>query len=244
MFDRITVTTPAGDGTLMFWKLSGMEVVSRSFALDVSLLSTDARLDRKSMLGQPITITIPTQGVTAAPRYLNGKITSVNVQSTELNGTRYAVYTLHMESDLWPMLRDRNQRIFQNQRVPDIIKTVLNEYGVHVEDKLSGEYRSWEYCVQYQENSYDFISRLMELEGIYFFFNHEADKHTLVLMDSAGAHQPYSGYEVIPYHVSESGGSTSEEGIGKWAISERVTPGIYSIDDYDFRKPNAWLFQA
>ncbi|MCU5771708.1 type VI secretion system tip protein VgrG [Erwiniaceae bacterium BAC15a-03b] len=244
MFDRITVTTPAGDGALMFWKLSGMEVVSRSFALDVSLLSTDARLDRKAMLGQPITVTIPTQGVTAAPRYLNGKITSVNVQSTELNGTRYAVYTLHMESDLWPMLRDRNQRIFQNQRVPDIIKTVLSEYGVHVEDKLTGEYRSWEYCVQYQENSYSFISRLMELEGIYFFFNHEADKHTLVLMDSAGAHQPYSGYEVIPYHVSESGGSTSEEGIGQWAISERVTPGIYSIDDYDFRKPNAWLFQA
>ena len=245
MFDRITVTTPAGDGALMFWKLSGMEVVSRSFALEVGLLSTDARLDRKSMLGQPITINIPTQGPTATPRYLNGKITSVNVQSsTEVNGSRYAIYTLKMESDLWPMLRDRNQRIFQNQRVPDIIKTVLTEYGVHVEDKLTGEYRSWEYCVQYQENSYDFISRLMELEGIYFFFSHEADKHTLVLMDSAAQHQPYEGYEVIPYHVSESGGSTSEEGIGKWAISERVTPGIYSIDDYDFRKPNAWLFQA
>ncbi|MGY2910694.1 Rhs element Vgr protein [Ewingella americana] len=175
MFDRITVTTPAGDGALMFWKLSGMEVVSRSFALDVGLLSTDARLDRKAMLGQPITINIPTQGLTAAPRYLNGKITAVNVQSsTEVNGTRYAIYTLKMESDLWPMLRDRNQRIFQNQRVPDIIKTVLSEYGVHVEDKLTGEYRSWEYCVQYQENSYDFISRLMELEGIYFFFNHES----------------------------------------------------------------------
>jgi len=245
MFDRITVTTPAGDGALMFWKLSGMEVVSRSFALDVGLLSTDARLDRKAMLGQPITINIPTQGLTAAPRYLNGKITAVNVQSsTEVNGTRYAIYTLKMESDLWPMLRDRNQRIFQNQRVPDIIKTVLSEYGVHVEDKLTGEYRSWEYCVQYQENSYDFISRLMELEGIYFFFIHEADKHTLVLMDAASQHQPYPGYEEIPYHVSESGGSTSEEGISKWAISERVTPGIYSIDDYDFRKPNAWLFQA
>ena len=244
MFDRITVTTPAGAGGLKFWKLNGVEQVSHSFELQVMLLSTDARLDRRAMLGQPITLTIPTQGLLSAPRYLNGKVTSVNVHSADINGARYAVYTLTMESDLWPLKRDRNQRIFQNQRVPDIVKTVLGEYGVQVEEQLSGSYRSWEYCVQYQESSYDFISRLMELEGIYFFFRHEADKHTLVLHDAPQQHQPFSGYEAIPYHATPSGGSTGEEGIGQWAISERVTPGIYSIDDYDFRKPNAWLFQA
>ncbi|AML56216.1 VgrG protein [Serratia rubidaea] len=244
MFDRITVTTPAGAGALKFWKLSGVEQVSHSFELQVMLLSTDARLDRRAMLGQPITLTIPTQGLLSAPRYLNGKVTSVNVHSADINGARYAVYTLTMESDLWPLKRDRNQRIFQNQRVPDIVRTVLGEYGVQVEEQLSGSYRSWEYCVQYQESSYDFISRLMELEGIYFFFRHEADKHTLVLHDAPQQHQPFSGYEAIPYHATPSGGSTGEEGIGLWAISERVTPGIYSIDDYDFRKPNAWLFQA
>ncbi|HGM6861355.1 TPA: type VI secretion system Vgr family protein [Serratia rubidaea] len=244
MFDRITVTTPAGAGALKFWKLSGVEQVSHSFELQVMLLSTDARLDRRAMLGQPITLTIPTQGLLSAPRYLNGKVTSVNVHSADINGARYAVYTLTMESDLWPLKRDRNQRIFQNQRVPDIVKTVLGEYGVQLEEQLSGSYRSWEYCVQYQESSYDFISRLMELEGIYFFFRHEADKHTLVLHDAPQQHQPFSGYEAIPYHATPSGGSTGEEGIGQWAISERVTPGIYSIDDYDFRKPNAWLFQA
>ncbi|BFO07545.1 type VI secretion system tip protein VgrG [Serratia rubidaea] len=244
MFDRITVTTPAGAGALKFWKLSGVEQVSHSFELQVMLLSTDARLDRRAMLGQPITLTIPTQGLLSAPRYLNGKVTSVNVHSADINGARYAVYTLTMESDLWPLKRDRNQRIFQNQRVPDIVRTVLGEYGVQVEEQLSGSYRSWEYCVQYQESSYDFISRLMELEGIYFFFRHEADKHTLVLHDAPQQHQPFSGYEAIPYHATPSGGSTGEEGIGQWAISERVTPGIYSIDDYDFRKPNAWLFQA
>ncbi|VEA71045.1 Uncharacterized protein conserved in bacteria [Serratia rubidaea] len=244
MFDRITVTTPAGAGALKFWKLSGVEQVSHSFELQVMLLSTDARLDRRAMLGQPITLTIPTQGLLSAQRYLNGKVTSVNVHSADINGARYAVYTLTMESDLWPLKRDRNQRIFQNQRVPDIVKTVLGEYGVQLEEQLSGSYRSWEYCVQYQESSYDFISRLMELEGIYFFFRHEADKHTLVLHDAPQQHQPFSGYEAIPYHATPSGGSTGEEGIGQWAISERVTPGIYSIDDYDFRKPNAWLFQA
>lgn len=242
MFDRITVTPPAGAESLLFWKLNGTEVMSRSFALNVTMLSEDGNIDRKSLLGKSLTVTVPTQGM--QPRYFNGKITEVNLQSTELNGVRYAVYLLKTESDLWPLLRDRNQRIFQNQRVPDIIKTILAEYGVRTEDKLTGEYRNWEYCVQYQESSYNFISRLMELEGIYFYFRHELDSHTLVLMDSVEHHQPYSGYEIIPYHPSLSGGTTSEEGIGQWAISERVTPGLYSIDDYDFRKPNAWMFQA
>lgn len=242
MLNRISVTPPAGAESLLFWKLNGTEVMSRSFSLNVTMLSQDENIDRKALLGKSLTVTVPTQ--TLQPRYFNGKITEVNLQSTELNGVRYAVYLLKIESDLWPLLRDRNQRIFQNQRAPDIIKTVLAGYGVKTEDRLTGEYRNWEYCVQYQESSYSFISRLMELEGIYFFFRHEADSHTLVLMDAADSHQPFSGYEVIPYHTSQSGGTTSEEGIGQWAISERVTPGLYSIDDYDFRKPNAWMFQA
>ncbi|HEC5278479.1 TPA: phage late control D family protein, partial [Enterobacter cloacae] len=61
---------------------------------------------------------------------------------------------------------------------------------------------------------------------------------------AATQHQPFSGYEVIPYHQTPSGGSTDEEGISQWALEDSVTPGIYSLDDYDFRKPNAWLFQA
>ena len=64
---------------------------------------------------------------------------------------------------------------------------------------------------------------------------------TLVLTDAATQHQPFSGYEVIPYHQTPSGGSTDEEGISQWALEDSVTPGIYSLDDYDFRKPNAWL---
>ncbi|MGN7908835.1 type VI secretion system Vgr family protein, partial [Enterobacter sp. 22503] len=176
--------------------------------------------------------------------YINGKITRVAVSAVELTGTRYAVYQLTVEPDLWPMKRDRNLRIFQGQTVPQIVKTLLGEHQVNVEDKLTGSYRVWDYCVQYQESSLDFISRLMELEGIAYHFRHDADKHTLVLTDAATQHQPFSGYEVIPYHQTPSGGSTDEEGISQWALEDSVTPGIYSLDDYDFRKPNAWLFQA
>ncbi|MEN4890110.1 type VI secretion system Vgr family protein [Erwinia billingiae] len=241
MLDRITVQLPM-EG-LLFWKLNGTEALSSAFEITVQLLSTDARIERKALLGQPMTVSIPTQNLMAT-RYLNGKITKVSVSSTELSGTRYAVYSLVMEPDLWPLKRDRNLRIFQSQTVTQIIKTLLSEYNVTVEDKLTGNYRVWEYCVQYQESSFNFISRLMELEGIYYYFRHEADKHTMVLMDSAQQHQPFSGYETIPYHVTPSGGSTSEEGISLWSLEDQVTPGLYSIDDYDFRKPNAWMFQA
>lgn len=241
MLNRITVQLPV-EG-LLFWKLSGREAMSESFALTLTLLGTDARIDRSKLLGQPVTVTIPTQNLLSS-RYINGKVTRVAVSAVELTGTRYAVYQLTVEPDLWPMKRDRNLRIFQGQTVPQIVKTLLGEHQVNVEDKLTGSYRVWDYCVQYQESSLDFISRLMELEGIAYYFSHEADKHTLVLTDAATQHQPFSGYEVIPYHQTPSGGSTDEEGIGQWALEDSVTPGIYSLDDYDFRKPNAWLFQA
>ncbi|EMW2231509.1 type VI secretion system tip protein VgrG [Enterobacter hormaechei] len=241
MLNRITVQLPV-EG-LLFWKLSGREAMSESFALTLTLLGTDARIDRSRLLGQPVTVTIPTQNL-LTPRYINGKVTRVAVSAVELTGTRYAVYQLTVEPDLWPMKRDRNLRIFQGQTVPQIVKTLLGEHQVNLEDKLTGSYRVWDYCVQYQESSLDFISRLMELEGIAYHFSHEADKHTLVLTDAATQHQPFSGYEVIPYHQTPSGGSTDEEGISQWALEDSVTPGIYSLDDYDFRKPNAWLFQA
>jgi len=241
MLNRITVQLPV-EG-LLFWKLSGREAMSESFALTLTLLGTDARIDRSKLLGQPVTVTIPTQNLLTS-RYINGKVTRVAVSAVELTGTRYAVYQLTVEPDLWPMKRDRNLRIFQGQTVPQIVKTLLGEHQVNVEDKLTGSYRVWDYCVQYQESSLDFISRLMELEGIAYYFSHEDDKHTLVLTDAATQHQPFSGYEVIPYHQTPSGGSTDEEGIGQWALEDSVTPGIYSLDDYDFRKPNAWLFQA
>ncbi|ELY4377502.1 type VI secretion system Vgr family protein [Cronobacter sakazakii] len=241
MLNRITVQLPV-EG-LLFWKLSGREALSEPFMFTLTLLSTDARADRSALLGQPVTVTIPTQAL-MTPRYLNGKVTRVAVSAVELSGTRYAAYELTVEPDLWPMQRDRNLRIFQGQTVPQIVKTLLGESRVNMEERLSGSYRVWEYCVQYQESSLDFISRLLELEGIAYHFRHEQDRHTLVLTDAPGQYEPFPGYETIPYHVTPSGGSTDEEGISQWALEDSVTPGIYSLDDYDFRKPNAWLFQA
>lgn len=241
MFNRITVHLPV-EG-LRFWKLTGSEAMSEAFSLNLTLLGDEARLERSALLGKPVTVAIPTRSLTTE-RYLNGKITRVAVSAVELTGIRYAVYHLTVEPDVWPMKRDRNLRIFQGQTAAQIVKTLLSEYQVNVEDRLTYSYRVWDYCVQYQESSFDFISRLMELEGIAYYFRHEADRHIMVLTDANQQHHSFPGYEVIAYHQTSSGGVTNEEGVGQWALEDNVTPGIYSLDDYDFRKPHAWLFQA
>src|SRR5690606_17146212 len=102
MLNRITVQLPV-EG-LLFWKLTGREAMSESFALTLTVLGTDARIDRSKLLGQPVTVTIPTQNLLTS-RYVNGKITRVAVSAVELTGTRYAVYQLTVEPDLWPMKR-------------------------------------------------------------------------------------------------------------------------------------------
>lgn len=242
MPSRIKINLAAAP-ELFFWKMAGSESISEPFEYTLTLLGEDARIDRYQILGQPIGVEIPTQGL-VADRYLHGKVTSVSVSSVELSGQRYAVYQLTMESDLWPMRLERNMRIFQTQTVPQIIKTMLSEHGVKMDDQLTQSYRVWEYCVQYQESSLDFICRLMELEGISWYFRHELDSHTLVLADSGSVFSPVPGYEIIPYIQTSVGGVADYEGISQWSLQERVTPGLFSTEDYDFRKPNAWLFHA
>lgn len=239
--ERITVSLPL-DG-LLFWKLEGEEALSEAFTFTVTLLSHNPDIESHALLGQPITVAIPCCGLLAT-RYLNGKITAVKVQREPLPDTRYTRYHLTMEPDLWQMKRDSNLRIFQHQTVPQMVKTLLQENRVTVEDQLTAHYRQWEYCVQYQESSFSFISRLMELEGIYYFFRHQQDRHVMVLMDRAERHQPFPGYEAIPWYATPSGSVTDNEGVSHWTFAERVTPGICSLDDYDFRKPHAWMLQA
>ena len=138
---RMSVNLPEGQG-LRFWKLTGREAVSEPFAWTLTLLGEDARINRSNLLGKSATVTLPTQNGLAS-RYLNGKVTRVAVSPVELSGTRYAAYTLTVEPDLWPMKLDRNMRIFQGKTVPEIVKEVLNEYQVKVDDNLTENFRAW-----------------------------------------------------------------------------------------------------
>ncbi|GLR08563.1 type VI secretion system tip protein VgrG [Mixta theicola] len=243
MFSRITIQPPSGAESLRFWALKGKEAVSTPFRFSLDLLSQDPAVDRQKLLGQSLTVILPGR-LANQERYLTGKITAISIREDEIEDNRYTVYQITLEPDFWPMTRDKNFRIFQQQRVPDIVKSLFAENNVRIEDRLSGSYRQWDYCVQYGESTFDFISRLLELEGISYYFRHEKDGHTLILSDDTTATGTFPGYETIPWHAQAGGGAIDEEGVSQLKARYVVTPGLYSIDDYDFRKPHAWLLQA
>jgi type VI secretion system secreted protein VgrG len=107
---------------------------------------------------------------------------------------------------------------------------------------LTGEYRPWEYCVQYRETDFNFVSRLLEQEGIYYYFKHEDGKHTLVLADSSDAHEAVSGFEQVtflPQAVDTP--RLKDEVIEEWFVTQQIQPGAYVVDDYDFERPSVEL---
>jgi len=120
--------------------------------------------------------------------------------------------------------------------VPEIIKQVFRDAGFSdFEEALTGAYRTWEYCVQYRETAFQFVSRLMEQEGIYYFFRHENGKHVLVMADSPGAHEPCPGYEEKEISCQFSGAPvTEQEYVAEWVVETRVQPGSFSLNAFDF----------
>jgi len=118
-----------------------------------------------------------------------------------------------------------------------MIKELFNVRGFKgFEDKLSGNYTPWDFCVQYRETDFNFVSRLMEQEGIYYYFKHENGKHTLVLADSMNAHQPFPGYDEI-YYKQQGGGSSDLEHIRDWTLNKELFTGKYVHKDFDFENP-------
>ncbi len=140
---------------------------------------------------------------------------------------------------LWLLSRTSDCRIFQNLSIPQIIKQVFRDLGFSdFEDALSRPYREWEYCVQYRETSFDFVSRLMEQEGIYYFFRHEQDRHVLVLADAYGAHATVPGYTSVPYYPKDEQ-QRERDHMHNWHLVQQVQPGSLELNDYDFQRPSA-----
>ncbi len=106
-----------------------------------------------------------------------------------------------------------------------------------IKDALSRSYQPWEYCVQYRETAFNFVSRLMEHEGIYYYFEHAKNKHKLVLADATSAHGTVSGYEKVPYYPPEQSARRKRDNISAWSSSWEVQSGKYSHTDFDFKKP-------
>ena len=236
-FRSIVAHTPLG-GSLGFRQMNGSEGLSQLFDFDVELIADNYSLDLKSLLGKPLTLEIETL---AGSRFLNGQVTRFELIGRENATSRYYIYKATVRPWLWYLTQTSDNKIFQQKTVPDVIKEVLGEYGYPFEMKLSGSYRNWEYCVQYQETDFAFISRLMEHEGIYYYFKHEDGQHTLVMTDDIASHKATPGYDSIPYYGPDRLGKPQEEYVSMWEVVAQITPDGYATTDYDFTKPGASL---
>ncbi len=232
---EIEIITPLGQDVLLLRDVNITEELGRLFTINVELASTkNIALD--DLLGQNISIRL---NLGRGERYFNGYVSSI---SQAVDEGHYARYSATIKPWFWFLTRTSDCRIFQEKTVPDIIKEVCNELGyTDIEDQLSGSYRTWVYCVQYRENDFNFLSRLMEQEGIYYYFTHEQGKHTLILADGLNSHELISGYEEIPYYPPDDVAVRNEECVSSWYLSKKIQPGTYVLNEYDFVKPKADL---
>jgi len=234
----IQLATPLGEDVLLFYRMRGTEKLGELFEYEIDMLSENAAIDQDKMLGENVTVGIklPEGGW----RYLNGYVARFG-QYELING--FAAYRATLRPWLWFLTRAANCRIFQNLNVPAIVKQVFSDQGFNdIKEKLIGRYAEREYCVQYRETDFNFVSRLMEEEGIYFYFTHENGQHHLVLADSPSAHDKFPSYERIPYHPEQSStDKTRADHIHEWTFGRVVQPGAQVLTDYDFKKPKANL---
>ena len=233
----IGVTTPLGGDELLFRRMRAVESLGRLFEIRLDLLSASEEIILDDVVGQDMTVRMEVQD--GSDRYFHGFCSELR-QTGRLG--RYATYEAVLRPWLWFLTRTADCRIFQEMTVPDIIKDVFREHGFSdFEESLSDTYRTWEYCVQYRETDFNFVSRLMEQEGIYYFFKHEDGKHTLVLADSYSAHSPIPAYEKVPYYPPTANVSRESDHIYDWTLGKSVKTGMYVLDSFDFKKPKAEL---
>jgi type VI secretion system secreted protein VgrG len=234
----IGITSPLGEDVLLLEGFTGEEGISRLFHFNLSLASENRGIDFSSIIGQRVTIRITLYDKT--DRYINGFVS----RFSQAGGDRqFARYQMEVVPWLWFLTRHADCRIFQNKTIPEIIEQVCNDRGyTDIKKNLTGTYEAREYCVQYRESDFQFVSRLMEEYGIFYYFEHEETKHTLVLADSPSACQPVPNQSSASYNVA-AGSLDSEDVVEEWAMSLDLRSGKYSMTDYNFETPSTSLMK-
>jgi type VI secretion system secreted protein VgrG len=232
------LTTPLGADVLLFHRLFAREELSRLSDFQLDALSTRGDINVDDILGKNITVKVELAGDKL--RHFNGYVT--RFAQVGMRG-RYHAYQATVRPWLWFLTRRANCRIFQQMTVPDILKKIFNDHPGLADTKfqLTASYRTWDYCVQYRETDFNFISRLMEQEGIYYFFTYQSGRNTLVMADSYSAHSALPGCEQLPYIPQERMTKPEQERISAWSFGREIQPGRYVIDDYDPTKPSVEL---
>ena len=233
------IETALGSDALLLERVSGAEELGRLFEYRVDLVSSRAGIKSDDMLGTNVTMSFETPEA-GAPRYINGFVTQFAEQG-EVRTTAFDTgvafgYRIEVRPWLWFATRRSDCRIFNNKSVTDIVKEVLGIYGGAIDDKLSATHEPWKYCVQYRETDFNFVSRLMEQEGIYYFFLHENGKHKLALADSTSAHVPHPKFGSFRFGPPGLHEVTEYDYLNEWSATTSIQSGKFLHRDYDFFK--------
>ncbi len=226
----IRINTPLGEDVLLLQGFSGQEAISSLFQFDLDLIAENRQtVAFDKVLGQKVSIELmlPDEGT----RYFHGIISSFSQGG---RGVRFTTYHAEMVPEFWLLTRRVQSRIFQQVAIPDILKKVLQ--GLDVAFELQGKYEPRDYCVQYRESDFQFASRLMEEEGIYYFFKHTEDGHKMVLADSPQSHPDMPEMSKIIYE-EVTGGTRPEERITRWEKVQELRSGKYTLWDHCFELP-------
>ena len=232
----LQVTTPFGPDTLLLQSVRGEDRISGLFHYQLELISEDPELDMATIVGEPVTVSV--SGKDGEPYFLNGVCTRFVQAGTS---ARFTTYYAELRPWLWLTTLHADSRIFQEMPVTDIIKQCFDDLGLSdYKIECTGSYVERVYCVQYQESVFNFVSRLMEDEGIFYFFKHEDGVHTMVIADASSSFTP-GPIDEAPVMAQTSAGSGNDDSITRFAVEEQVTVGGYLMTDYNFEKPSTAL---
>ncbi|NPC87137.1 type VI secretion system tip protein VgrG, partial [Pyxidicoccus fallax] len=225
---------PFTSGELAVLGFDGEETLSQPYAVEVALAARpDVEVDEKSLLGKDARLTIMLGDGTA--RFFTGIISRMS-RWDEGSGPERRRYRATIVPLLWTLRHRRKSRIFQEMTVPQIVHKVLDEAKVEHRLALNGDYPTREYCVQYRESDLDFVARLLEEEGIFYFFEHGEDTHSMVLGDGASANPAMQGEPKLIFR-ERSGMVVSQEYVHELVARTEVQPGAVALRDYNFLRP-------
>ena len=230
----ITVTTPLGKDALLLVGFAGNESISQLFSFQLDLLAeNETEVPFDTLLGQKITVDLVLPD--GKKRYLSGICNRVGQGEQD---RIFTAYRMEIVPQLWLLTRKAQSRIFQRLTVPDILKKVLE--GLEVTYEIQGTFHPRDYCVQYRETDFNFASRLMEEEGIYYFFKHTANGHTMVVANTPQSHTDVSGQSRVVYE-GVLGGKRDDDRVYDWEKFQEMRSGKHTLWDHCFELPHKHL---
>jgi type VI secretion system secreted protein VgrG len=233
---RIAISTPLGEDKLLLHSISGSEAISRPFHYHLELLSEDDSIGFSAIVGKRVNIRIKLAD--ASERHFNGFISRFSQGARDGALTSYHA---EMVPWLWFLTRTADCRIFQSKAVPDIIQQIFKDLGFQEYAlRLYGSFAPREYCVQYRETDFNFVSRLMEECGIFYYFEHTDSEHRMILANDPAAikscpNQPKARYEIT------AGGWQDDDVITDWRKEQSVRSGTWTQTDFNFETPSTSL---